>query len=46
MFTKLIDIVVHSNWNELEIINTFNPEENAFILTTGCGFTPFNIYTF
>lgn len=35
MTTKLINIVVPLEWNMPEIINTFNAEENAFILTMG-----------
>lgn len=35
MATKLINIAVPCNWDFPEIMNTFNPEENAFILTTG-----------
>ena len=35
MATKLINIIVPQQWTPPEIMNTFNPEENAFILTNG-----------
>jgi hypothetical protein len=35
MTTKIINIVVPIEWDMPQIINTFNAEENAFILTMG-----------
>ena len=35
MATKIINITVPLNWNEIEIMKTLSPEENAFILNTG-----------
>lgn len=35
MATKTIDIVVPIDWNSPDIMNTFNAEENALILTIG-----------
>ncbi len=36
MTTKIIKIEVPLNWEEPPELNTFKPEENAFILDVGC----------